>query len=376
MKKVPSLIVLNLTTDCNLRCDYCYASAGEKRHYMTSECAIRIVSEVAKNNKRIEILFHGGEPLLVFRVIKDVINNCKNNLQDKDIHYYIQTNSLLLTLEKAKYLIENGVEICISMDGNSMESNGGRIKSDGTPILNIIMKRIDMLKKLGYNTTILSVLSHHNYKEIDSFIDFLVSNNIYNFSFNYFIEGGRGNKNRSLALTPTELFNTTKRIIDRIIFYRKKGINIIERNVFHLLKSIYTEKKEYMCMNCPCGAGNHLLGYTPNGDIYPCDDLSSVEQFKIGNIYDDDLFNIIQDSDIIDFFNYCSYENITKCKKCDLVSKCGAGCASRKFYANNTIYSTDPICNFYKKIIPYIDNRLLEDEDLRELVYYYEKISI
>ncbi|MDD3895448.1 MAG: radical SAM protein [Bacilli bacterium] len=368
MERVPSLIVLNLTSDCNLRCKYCYASAGTFKEYMTSECAIEIIRQVAKYNNTIELLFHGGEPLLVFDVIKEVIDYCKNNLKSKEIRYYIQTNGVLLTAEKAKYLIDENVEICLSIDGHTETSNQCRIYPAGQSSLKMLKNRIDLLKSMNYNTTVLAVLNKKNKNEIEDFIDFLINNKIFNFSLNYFIKGGRGNENSDLALSPVELYEVTKNVISKILSYHEKNIKVVERNISHLLRNIFTEKKGYMCMNSPCGAGNHLLGYTPNGDIYPCDDLSSVEQFKIGNIFDGDIKDILKDNDVINFFNYCSYENIPKCCDCKIKNKCGAGCASRKFYENGTIYEVDPICEFYKLIVPYIENLMIENPSIKELV--------
>ncbi len=373
MTKVPSLIVLNLTSDCNLRCKYCYASAGNCKDYMTSRCAIEIVTQVSKYNDSIELLFHGGEPLMNFEVIKNVINFCKNKLKEKEISYYIQTNSLLLTKEKAEYLINENVEICLSMDGNTEISNSGRVDSKGNSSLNIIKSRIELLKSLDYNTTILAVLNKKNVGKIESFIDYLVENKIYNFSLNYFIKGGRGNNNKNLALNPKALYNATVKTINKVLEYRRKNVKIIERNVLHLLRNVITKSKGYMCMNSPCGAGNHLLGFTPNGDIYPCDDLSSVEQFKIGNIFDGDLMNTLENNSIVNFFNYCSYDNIPKCCCCDFKDRCGAGCASRKFYEKGTIYEVDPICEFYKMIIPYIENRIKNEPLIKELIDEHEK---
>lgn len=69
----------------------------------------------------------------------------------------------------------------------------------------------------------LAVLNQYNYKHIDSIIDYFISYGILSFSFNYFIKGGRGNTSSSLALNPQELFETTKKIIDRIEYYFKKA---------------------------------------------------------------------------------------------------------------------------------------------------------
>lgn len=132
---------------------------------------------------------------------------------------------------------------------------------------------------------------------------------------------------------------------------------MIERNVFYLIKTIVTGKKTFMCSNSPCGAGLAVIGATPKGDIFPCDDLSGQEHFKLGNINVTDL-DLILDNKLIKYFALCNLNHIKGCRECEIKNKCGAGCCSRKYYENNDIYCVDPICDFYKKIVPYIENEL------------------
>lgn len=357
-KKYPSLVVMNLTTDCNLRCKYCYASAGIKKEYMAITCARKIIDEMFSVNDEISVLFHGGEPLMNYEVIKEVIDYVKNKYNDKKINYFIQTNCILIDKEKSSFLKKNNIKICISIDGNTEESNGCRINEKGKNSLSHIKKAINILKSDNNEITALAVLNKKNYMFVDEIIDFFVSNDINNFSFNHFIKSGRGNENSFLAITPKELYETTKKIINKVEEYQKNGKLINERITYHLIKSVAFSKKEFMCMNSPCGAGNHLIGITPNGDVFPCDDLSGIANFKLGNIMNSSLTEILNNNIMIKYFNHCSFSNILECNTCNFRTKCGAGCASRKFFENGTIYSVDPICEFYKLIIPYIENEI------------------
>lgn len=363
MINVPGLVVLNLTTDCNMRCTYCYASAGDNQNYMSVETAIKTVQELKKINKNnsIKILFHGGEPLLCLDVIKQVIDYCEKTYLLNSVEYYIQTNCVLLDEQTIVYFQEHNVKISISLDGHNEVSNGCRILKNKSNSFSTIKHSIDLLNKHNISINCLSVLNKENFLFVEDIIDFFVENKIYNFSFNYFIKGGRGNENSHLALTNEELFEATKKIIDRLDFYYKKGIVLNERNVFYLIRNVVLNKKEYMCANSPCGAGLNIFGITPNGDIYPCDDLSSQPQFCLGNIQKQSLKEILENP-IVYHFASCSYENIKECKDCQLQQYCGAGCCSRKYYENDTIYSLDPICDFYKLIIPYVQSLLNENK--------------
>ena len=363
MLRVPKLVVLNLTTDCNMRCEYCYASAGDKKEYMTYETAVKTIDELRRinNYETVKVLFHGGEPLLCYDVIKKVIEHYKEeNINNLD--YYIQTNCVLLDEEKIIFFKDNDVKISISIDGNEECSNKCRVLTDGTNSIKCIKKAIDLLNKHKVKINALAVLNKNNYKRVRNIIDFYVENNIYDFSFNYFIKGGRGNKNSHLALSNEELFETTKELINVIEDYYKKGIRLHEKNVYYLIKMYKDKKKYYMCANSPCGAGLNIFGITPSGEIFPCDDLSSVKKFSLGNINEKRLDEILE-SKIVNFFANCNYSNINECCKCEIKNYCEAGCCSRKFYENDSIYSKDPICGFYKLIYEnykdYLENGLI-----------------
>lgn len=54
--------------------------------------------------------------------------------------------------------------------------------------------------------------------------------------------------------------------------------------------------------------------------------------------------------------NWYKLQNLTGCKKCTLIKTCPAGCSVRCYYSNDSVHSTDPLCGFYKLILPYLDD--------------------
>lgn len=358
----PYLIVLNITTDCNLHCIYCYAKAGDKRDYMSVDCAYKILENVCSlSNRNINVLFHGGEPLLNFHMIRGLINKVEHSTFHRRINYFIQTNSVSVNEEIARYLYDKRIRISISLDGYNNISNGCRILKDGEQAFNKIMEGVRILKSEGNELNGLCVLTKKNYKNIRELIDFFVENDITQFAVNYFLPGGRGEVHSELAVDPAQIFEVTKNILERIKHYNSHIHNrrkVMERNIYYLIKGIKLQKKAFMCMNSPCGAGNCLLGFTPNGDIYPCDDFSGVEEFRIGNINDGHIGELLTNNEVLKYFNACYYHKIERCKECDIQVECGSGCAARKFFTNGNIYTRDPLCEFYKMFISYIKDEI------------------
>jgi len=363
------VFVLNLTTDCNLRCTYCYADAGKHQKYMTIATAKQVVDKIIRYTSSARILFHGGEPTLCMDIIEYIVRRFDDYKHVFTPEYYIQTNGQKIDDRMSKFFCDNKIRVCVSLDGSDTFSNSCRISIIGENSLSRIKDAINTLKHNYNEVTVLSVITKVNYLNVNNFVDFLVANQISDFSYNHFISGGRGAVNYHLTLTTNELLEFTKKLIFAIDDINKKHQKrvIMERNIYHLIRNVLVKRKRFMCMNQPCGAGIKLLGITPLGDLYPCDDFSNVEFFKLGNIYDFEIKDII-DSDIIRYFAYCSYDEISECKSCEYKDICGAGCASRKYYYSGSIYDVDPLCDYFKQIIPYIKDLIMNEKI--DLTYY------
>ena len=129
---VPKLfyMTLNLINNCNLRCQYCWNDSGQYSQEMGSVKmdkdiafkAIDILIEGSGAKKELVVDLYGGEPFMHWQLVKDVIQYCKSREKDtkKEFHFLLATNGTLLTLEKAKYLYDNGVDVAISIDGKNV----------------------------------------------------------------------------------------------------------------------------------------------------------------------------------------------------------------------------------------------------------------
>ena len=93
-------VILDLTEDCMLRCSYCYINGGESHLKMNAETAINTVKKFTKSYKDgiVHLLLHGGEPLLVFDRIQEIVNYIYEAINtffassDKNINHF--TNSI------------------------------------------------------------------------------------------------------------------------------------------------------------------------------------------------------------------------------------------------------------------------------------------
>lgn len=111
-------IRLNLTNQCNLRCNYCYLDYSNQE--LSYENAANIIEwHLRWNGNHKMISFFGGEPLLKIETIKQIVEFAGELAQKlgKTIQYCIATNATLMTNEIAQFLYINHFDIHISWNG-------------------------------------------------------------------------------------------------------------------------------------------------------------------------------------------------------------------------------------------------------------------
>ncbi len=171
-------LILNVTEDCNLRCQYCYLSEGY--HYtrnrteskMTVATAITALDKFFMRLEKIKqfnpgkkcgITFYGGEPLLNFQTIYASIEYSKLNCPVTPI-FNITTNGTLLKDEILDYLIVNNVHISISLDGAKKNHDRNRLFTENNGSFNIVRNNIMKLKNAYPDYQNVNISSVFDYK--------------------------------------------------------------------------------------------------------------------------------------------------------------------------------------------------------------------
>ena len=143
-------LCLNVVHDCNLRCKYCFADEGEYkgcRKPMSAEVGKRAIDYVLENSgniKNIEVDLFGGEPLMVFDTIKEIVDYAKekDKLYNKNIRFTMTTNATLLNDEIIDYIDKNMGNIILSIDGRKEVNDNVRIRVDGSGCYDRILPNI------------------------------------------------------------------------------------------------------------------------------------------------------------------------------------------------------------------------------------------
>jgi len=143
-------ICLHVAHDCNLRCAYCFAGTGSfggKRELMSLETgkkAIDFVLEASRHRNHCEVDFFGGEPLLNFAVLKQLVAYGRERAQarHKTIKFTLTTNGVLLSEEVQQFLEEEDISVVLSLDGRKEVHDRMRPLKGGQGSYDLAVKRI------------------------------------------------------------------------------------------------------------------------------------------------------------------------------------------------------------------------------------------
>ena len=132
------MFIIAITEQCNLRCNYCCYSGeyeGNHSHNSRTLCegdiqAIYDFIDKTAKTKPIRISFYGGEPLVNYPLVQYAIQSGQQRWED-DVTFSVSTNGTLLTEERIDWLVNNGVELAISIDGTQPFHDAHRVDAKG-----------------------------------------------------------------------------------------------------------------------------------------------------------------------------------------------------------------------------------------------------
>jgi uncharacterized protein len=322
-----SSIVLFITQECNLRCIYCYGDGGGygSGGYMTKSTAFRSVDwliEQSEGKKKLAISFFGGEPLLNFTLMKEVVQYAlkRGNKSGKEIEFRLTTNATLLDDEKITFLKEHKIIPLVSFDGPKKLQDSQRPFKHGkgsydsvVPIIKKLLKVLpesecrativgnmdplvidDFLHEIGFNATSLLVASRSLFDE----------------EHNRCFSKGAFAKMLSRAETEAlNLYDAIKaRDTDKLKILKRSGLLIGSLEAF-----VNHQKKLF-----PCGAGRASVAISCSGDVYLCHRFVGSQDHKLGDIFSSDLKRDIYQNSSLTFQN--------KCANCFAKYICAGGC--------------------------------------------------
>jgi uncharacterized protein len=151
-------IIFQTTQNCSLRCKYCVYGGTYKYQRPLTEKSLDIktakrgldyiLSIIKERNKKdLVFSFYGGEPLLNFGVIKELVEYIEKRVVHRKPTFFMTTNLTVCSDEIIEFLIDHQFNISVSLDGPRENHDAKRVFPDGRGSFDVIMNNLARIKE-------------------------------------------------------------------------------------------------------------------------------------------------------------------------------------------------------------------------------------
>jgi uncharacterized protein len=333
-----------------MTCKYCFGDKGAFEGVRsllsleTGKKAIDFLLEHSGNRRNLEIDFFGGEPLMNFEVVKELVAYGREaeKVYGKNIRFTITTNGLLLDDAKSDYINANMDNVILSIDGRPEINDSMRRTVNDKGTYDIITKNyLKFVEKRKGTYYVRGTFTRENL-DFSEDVKHLADKGFKNVSIEPVVTGS----SVSYALRDEDkeaIFREYEKLTDLYLEYAKEGKKF---EFFHF----NVDLNQGPCIVkrvSGCGAGTEYVAVSPEGDIYPCHQFVGNQDFKLGNLYDDHFENKWYDE-----FNRAHIYNKEKCRGCWAKFYCSGGCHANAYHMNGDIRKPYELgCELEKKRI-------------------------
>lgn len=367
-----SLLIKPASSNCNLRCQYCfYHSLAENRitnsYGIMSNDTLELLVEKAFEYADISctFAFQGGEPTLAgldfYKRLIELVRKYKaGNVQ---VNYSMQTNGIAIDREWAKFLSENKFLVGLSLDGPKELHDITRVDSQGKGTFNRVMDTVALFDRYHVEYNILCVVSAYVARHISKVYSFYKKKDFRYLQFIPCLDplneepGGY-----QYSLTPERYTQFLKRLFDE--WYN----DIIGG---HMISIRYFDNLVGMLMGYPpesCGMSGVCTAYfviEADGGVYPCD-FYVIDEWHLGNIIEAG-FGQLGASEAACNFTEASKHIDPECTRCRWYNLCRGGCRRNREPFINGTPALNYYCTSFKEFFEYSIDRLLKLADMGRL---------
>jgi uncharacterized protein len=339
-------LTIALTEDCNLRCQYCYAAAGDPRH--KASMSKRLISKVVakyfntqhfRENEPVEITFMGGgEPTFRFDLLKHAVSDCRRCAKAVGVSctFSIATNGHYGQTIR-QFLAANFSNISLSLDGPAFIQDVHRPTPNGSGSFDVVFETAQHLYKAGAAMAFRATVTSHSVHHVRDIVDFFASHfpNT-SLGFEVFIPHGRGAY--CTAVRPPHSDQFAQALLDALVYGKQKryAVTNAAASEYHIVRAAF----------CSAVAVPNWT-VTVDGVITCCAREGAPDQFSFG-FYDEQQDRIVLDDKKIADLRALNVLNYEACADCFCKYNCAGDCPDRRLEGS---YQTD--CDSIRQVGAY-----------------------
>lgn len=346
---VVKALCLHVAHTCNLDCEYCFASQGKyhgERALMSFEVGKRALDFLVENSgdrHNLEVDFFGGEPLMNWQVVKDLVAYARSIEQqhDKCFRFTLTTNGMLVDDDVIEFSNSEMDNVVMSLDGRKEINDHFRKTAGGVGSFDIIVpKFVKFAKARGEKDYYIRGTFTHNNPDFMKDIEVMLDLGFDRLSMEPVV---------CPPDSPYALTEEDKKIVcrqyellaEKMIERRRAGTPFV---FYHYMLDLEHGPCIYKRLS-GCGSGTEYMAVTPTGELYPCHQFVGDKDYLMG-----DVFNGVTNTAVRDKFKRCNVYSKPECADCWARLYCSGGCAANSYHATgdiNGIYSYG--CELFKK---------------------------
>lgn len=342
-------LCLHVAHTCNLNCEYCFASQGKyqgERAVMSFEVGKRALDFLVENSgsrRNLEVDFFGGEPLMNFDVIKQLVAYARSieKEKNKNFRFTLTTNGILIDDDVIEFANKEMSNVVLSLDGRKEVHDKYRVDYAGNGSWDKIVPKFQKLVKArnGKGYYMRGTFTHQN-------PDFLEDIKVMlDLGFNELsmepVVCAKGDKNE---LTEQDKAIVFKQYEDLAFLMLEKDKEGKPFTFYHYMIDLTGGPCIYKRIS-GCGSGTEYMAVTPWGDLFPCHQFVGDEKFKLGDIYNGVTNKAVQNE-----FADCNLYVRKECKDCWAKLYCSGGCAANAYHATGSVRGVYEYgCELFKK---------------------------
>ena len=349
---VVKALCLHVAHTCNLNCSYCFASQGKyhgERAVMPFEVgkqALDFLMDHSGTRRNLEVDFFGGEPLMNFSVVKDLVAYARSVEKErgKNFRFTLTTNGMLIDDDVIDFANREMSNVVLSLDGRKEINDRTRVDYAGNGSYDRIVPKFQKLvaARGGKDYYMRGTFTHANpdfTKDLFHMADDLGFTELS-------MEPVVCAPDDPAALTPEDIAIVKEQyeILAKDMLRREKEGHPI--TFYHYMLDLTGGPCVYKRIS-GCGSGTEYMAVTPWGDLYPCHQFVGEEAYKLG-----DVWNGVTNTALREEFRACNAYARPDCAGCWAKLYCSGGCAANAYHATGTIRGVyEAGCELFRKRI-------------------------
>ncbi len=348
-KNIVKALCLHVAHTCNLNCEYCFASQGKyqgERALMSFEVgkrALDFLIENSGNRRNLEVDFFGGEPLMNWEVVKQLVLYARSIEKErgKNFRFTLTTNGMLIDDDVIDFSNKEMHNVVLSLDGRKEIHDSVRVDYNGKGSFDTIVPKFQkFVEKRGDKEYYMRGTFTHANPDFLKDIEVMLDLGFDKISMEPVVcaptdKSALTEDDKPIIFEQYELL--AKKMLDR----EKKGKGF---TFYHYMIDLKGGPCVYKRIS-GCGSGTEYMAVTPWGDLYPCHQFVGDEKFKLG-----DIFTGVTNTQRVDEFKSCNAYSRPDCKDCWAKLYCSGGCAANAYHATGSIKGIYEYgCELFKK---------------------------